>query len=171
MGVKSLGIPGAFLWALRKRLPAPLTIWFRSMVIDLHKIAHDFRASFDKQKALGILPQHMMDFPSACCAVTSELLGDYLNSIPGGPEAETVNANRNGKSHMWLVVDSLIVDLTADQFPDGRPAVYVGPEDSWYASWEVDIRGKASHGGTATSSDERAVLERFIEHAGLPTFD
>lgn len=78
--------------------------------------------------------------------MTSELLGDYLNSIPGGPEAETVNANRNGKSHMWLVVDSLIVDLTADQFPDGRPAVYVGPEDSWYASWEVDIRGKASHG-------------------------
>lgn len=141
------------------------------MVIDLHKIAHDFRASLDTQKALGILPQHMMDFPRACCGATSELLGDYLNSIPDGPEAETVNANRNGKSHMWLVVDSLIVDLTADQFLDGRPAVYVGPEDSWYASWEVDLRGKASHGDTPTSPDERAVLERFIEHAGLPTFD
>lgn len=143
----------------------------RSMLIELHKIAHDFRASIEEQKVLGILPQHMADFPDACCAVTSELLGDYFNSIPGGPEAETISAMRDGKSHMWLAVNSLIVDLTADQFPDGREAVYVGPEDAWYASWEVDLRGKASHGGTPTSYDERAVLDRFIEHAGLPTFD
>lgn len=31
---------------------------------------------------------------------------------------------------MWLVVDSLIVDLTADQFPDGHQAVYIGLEGS-----------------------------------------
>lgn len=142
-----------------------------NMVIDVHNIAHDFRASIEEQKALGILPRHMAGFPHACCAVTSELLGDYLNSIPGGLEAETVSAMRDGKPHMWFVVNSLIVDLTADQFPDGRSAVYVGPEDAWYAGWEVDLRGKASHGGTCTSNDERAVLERFIEHAGLPTFD
>lgn len=100
--------------------------------------------------------------------MTSELLGDYLNSIPGGPEADTVNANRNGKPHMWLVVDSLIVDLTADQFPDGRQAVYVGPEDSWYASWEVDLRGKASHGERPHHRSSERCLNGSSSTRGCP---
>ncbi|WP_095149055.1 hypothetical protein [Pseudomonas sp. Irchel s3a18] len=139
-------------------------------MIELLKIAHAFRASLEAQRDLGLLPQHMSNFPRACCGVTSELLGHYLNSKPSGSEAESVSALRDGTPHIWLVVDSLVVDLTADQFP-GRPAVYVGPWDDWYRSWEVDLRGKAQHCTTPTSYDEQAVLARIIEQTGLPSFD
>lgn len=137
---------------------------------ELLHLAHAFRASLELQRDTELLPRHMADFPRACCGVTSELLGDYLNCNPRGPEAESVSGQRNGASHIWLVVDSLIVDLTGDQFP-GRPAVYVGPPDDWYQSWEINLRGKAQHWPTSTSSDEQAVLTRFLNEAGLPHFD
>ncbi|WP_250548180.1 hypothetical protein [Pseudomonas hormoni] len=137
---------------------------------DLIQLAHNFRASLELQRNLGLLPRHMADFPRGCCGVTSELLGDYLNSYPSGPEAESVSAYRDGKSHIWLLISSLVVDLTGDQFPD-RPAVYVGPVDNWYQSWEVDLRGKAQHCHTPTSHEEHAVLARFLDEFGLPSFD
>jgi hypothetical protein len=81
-----------------------------------------------------------------------------------------VSGQRKGASHIWLVADSLIVDLTGDQFP-GRPAVYVRPPNDWYQSWEINLRGKAQHCQTPTSSDEQAVLSRFLNESGLPHFD
>ncbi|RYE43777.1 MAG: hypothetical protein EOP21_07485 [Hyphomicrobiales bacterium] len=38
--------------------------------------------------------------------------------------------------HAWCVVDGVAVDLTGNQFDEGRPAVFVGSAwDPWLATW------------------------------------
>ena len=40
-------------------------------------------------------------------------------------------------SHGWLVCGSLIVDITADQFPDAPAAVIVARDSVWHAQFTV----------------------------------
>ncbi len=57
-------------------------------------------------------------FPIGNCGIASLLLKEKL----GG---EIVRGKYREQRHTFLVVDSIIVDITADQF--GGPKVYVGP--------------------------------------------
>lgn len=47
---------------------------------------------------------------------------------------------RDGNSHAWLRREDLIVDITADQFPDQHQPVIVERRSRWHASFRVDRR-------------------------------
>ncbi|MFG0337706.1 hypothetical protein ACF8FF_07210 [Pseudomonas sp. zjy_13] len=136
--------------------------------MDLLSVARSFREALDAQKRDGVLPPHMQKFPTCCCGVISELLGEYLAAA--GVSSTYVVGKNQIASHAWLEVDDLVVDLTADQF-EGRPPVFVGLKDDWYFDWAEDSRRVArllpngSH-----CSENKAVLREVLRRSQLPDY-
>ena len=57
-------------------------------------------------------------FPVGCCEGASLFLGKVLHDLFPKSIIEYVKGySRDGEMHFWLLVDGLIFDLTADQFP------------------------------------------------------
>ncbi|MBK1688899.1 hypothetical protein CKO37_15505 [Rubrivivax gelatinosus] len=86
-------------------------------------LAIAFRAAIetaDRQQ----LTRDFRDFPGGACGDTSLLLGQYLLDRGCGP-FRYVEGRRGDHHHSWLQQGSLVVDITADQFPDCDEAVIV----------------------------------------------
>lgn len=132
----------------------------------IERVAQAFRASLEDQQQRGVLPGQMERFPAGCCGVVSDLLGEYLNQTQG-LALDYVWGQRGEASHAWLEGEGLVIDITGDQFP-GRPAVFIGPKDAWYRSWEEELRHLAVHEATFTYADEIAVLQEILRASGLP---
>lgn len=63
-------------------------------------------------------------FPTGCCKSTSWMLGHHLKLLGVGEEIRYSWGRRGEATHGWLVVDVMIVDVTADQFDDeDRPVI------------------------------------------------
>lgn len=43
---------------------------------------------------------------------------------------------RGGDTHAWLEVNGRILDITADQFGEGCPAVWVPPDRRWHDAFK-----------------------------------
>lgn len=131
-----------------------------------------FRLGIDELAAEGNLPGALTGFPHGCCGVTSTILGVYLNALYG-LAIEQVLADRDGKSHAWLEISGLAIDVTGDQF-EGRPPVFFGERDAWFASWEEDrdLRDVATLAlGQPTYAEEIDALQQVIQRSGLSKID
>lgn len=138
--------------------------------IDYIRVVHAFRNELEQLKDLGKLPAHMQSFPSSCCGVVSEILGDYLNSQLE-LQVEYVCGEKDGGTHAWLELEGVLIDITSDQF-EGRTRVYIGANDDWYSAWAVASRQPAIHHPSAvTYREEREVLRWVLNGAGLPDPD
>lgn len=125
------------------------------------EIVGRFRDAIDEIVETGGAPDHMQGFPRACCGSTSEMLGEYLNSLEIG-EFQYVRADRRGASHAWVEYEGIVIDITSDQF-QGRPRVYVGAADVWYRGWKVDTKHLAEHCPAAmVSSSEHEFYEKIM---------
>jgi len=74
------------------------------------------------------------DFPHGACGNASDILGQLLEEI-GISDVQYVSGMRNEKSHGWLEVRGLIVDITSDQFEDGLGPVYVGEASAFHETF------------------------------------
>lgn len=87
-----------------------------------------------------LLALNLQRFPHGACGDTSRLFGAYLKEV--GIEGFSYVIGYRGNvhehtegSHAWLQRGNLIVDLTADQFPDA-PVGFVAEENSsWHAAF------------------------------------
>lgn len=70
------------------------------------------------------------NFPDGCCGDTCHLFAKYL--ISKGYEVNYVWGWKGKQSHAWLELNDLIIDLTADQFPDVNEVVVVTYDKSWH---------------------------------------
>ncbi|MDP8973182.1 MAG: hypothetical protein M3N45_08390, partial [Actinomycetota bacterium] len=67
---------------------------------------------------------YLKTFPRVCCKPASLVLGKYLVDEFDCQPIEFVSAqgwDHNGglyRSHFWLEHESLIIDITADQYPE-----------------------------------------------------
>lgn len=107
----------------------------------LRSVAFAFREACEAIHLQNRMPFNMTSFPRGCCGNSSEILGDYLISR-GLASAEYVNAQMGQKSHAWIEVGLLVIDVTGDQFA-GRPSVYVDVADAWIRKWSIDGRREA----------------------------
>lgn len=129
----------------------------------LNQLVCRYRTAVENVMKTAWVPEHLRDFPHGCCGTISELLGEHLNSLDI-VEFYYVCGNKDGGSHAWLEVYGLVVDITADQF-EGRPAVYVGVKDAWYAEWEEDTKHLAIHESSAFFyRDESQFFDDVLEH-------
>lgn len=82
-------------------------------------------------------------FPNAACGDATYLLGAYLKDL--GIEGfryvcgkKGSHANNTWFTHAWLQKESLIIDITADQFADVSTAVIVSKSSAWHASFKTE---------------------------------
>ena len=83
-------------------------------------------------------------FPSGSCEVSSVILGLYLRekyavnvvqSVGKRPSPECEYSENN---HVWLTVnETIVVDITADQFDDCLAKVFVGRDSAFHDTFEV----------------------------------
>jgi hypothetical protein len=109
------------------------------------------------------LPSCMSCFPRGACLDSSLLLGAYLvdNGITGFKRVSGTRGtatNNSQKTHAWLVRNALIVDITADQFPDGPASVIVSESSVWHNSFEVDECGPSDFRETSTCGPDYLAL-------------
>lgn len=81
-------------------------------------------------------------FPRGACGDTSLVLGQVLEDegFPGFMYICGKKYKDDGRetSHAWLQNGQLIVDITADQFPDVHQPVIVTIDSEWHRKWEPE---------------------------------
>jgi hypothetical protein len=89
-------------------------------------------------------PQFWSQFPRGACGDASLILGAVLDdSAHTGFEyicGVVDNSDGTSPSHAWLQRGDLIVDITADQFPDVADSVIVSTDSWWHRKWRVSQR-------------------------------
>jgi hypothetical protein len=98
--------------------------------------------SADRKKlAIGL-----QNFPRGACSDSALLLGTYLTDQHLG-EFSLVTGRKypdgNLRTHGWLSGEGLIVDITADQFPEIKDPVIVVVDSPWHDEWAGKIEGRA----------------------------
>ena len=88
------------------------------------------------------LKQKFSAFPKNCCGHASVLLVLYLKDLGVKRVYRVFNGKHIQdvkKSHAWVEVGEIIVDITADQFPD-NPPVIVTDNRKWHACFDGEQR-------------------------------
>ena len=77
------------------------------------------------------------DFPLGCCQDASLMLALYLHR-KGFGVAELVSGSKGRNSHAWLELDGLIIDITADQFKEGKEKVIISKKSEFHNAFKND---------------------------------
>jgi len=103
---------------------------------NLTRLANAFRNAFeiaDLSQSPGFLP----NFPSGCCSWASLFIGHYLRSECSISPQRIISARHtNGGQHEWLILNGIIIDITADQFDDAPSPVIVETNSEWHARFQ-----------------------------------
>lgn len=101
-----------------------------------------FRAAIERceRKRLTIC---MQNFPSGSCGDATPLLGTHFIEKGLGTFMCALGSRSDGsphghQSHAWLEADDLMVDITADQFPEIDQRVIVTRHSDWHAAFKRD---------------------------------
>lgn len=110
---------------------------------ELTRAAAAFRAAIEQTPAAK-LPIGLQAFPTGACGDTTDLLGYYLKSQGFGTfdyvSSEGWDDDGEWYSHAWLRQGSVIVDITADQFPGKAPVIVTDA-----SPWHDGLEGKVLH--------------------------
>lgn len=114
-------------------------------LIELKRIAKSFRAAIESIPANN-RPDGLNTFPTGSCGDATLLLGAYLSDIKvsgfeyilGERGFQTENSYM---SHAWLQNGQLIIDITADQFPEVIESVIVCENSSWHRTFDAESLG------------------------------
>jgi hypothetical protein len=80
----------------------------------------------------------LAEFPKGSCGDTCELLGQFLaDSGLGDWQYCSGQRDEPFHTHAWLEQDGLILDITADQFPDVDEPVLLTQDPSWHARFHL----------------------------------
>lgn len=123
---------------------------------DLEKI----RAAFECMDRSN-LPITFQEFPRGACGDTCEVLAEILQELGYGSSRYVAGCRENGNSHAWLEWNSIIIDITADQFDEISDPVYMGPSNSFYESFSVQQAHEAGY----SRLDARSKAELAGVHA------
>lgn len=98
----------------------------------LHEAATRFRVAMEAGGFRYITLQH---FPRGSRGEAAELFGEYLRDLGFGDWTYWNGfrpADEPFGSHAWVAQDGILVDVTADQFPDVTDSVIVTSDWSWH---------------------------------------
>lgn len=114
---------------------------------ELEALARRFRRAIEATPKT-MLPIGFESFPTGSCGNTCLVLGKWLkdNGVDGFEYVcgEKMLGEYRSQTHAWLERKGLVVDITADQFGDAMPAVYVGAIYSFYHAFGVESRNHAT---------------------------
>lgn len=119
----------------------------RDELATIEELAQRLRCALESVPRAN-LPLGMRGFPAGACGDAAQLLGAYLTDS-GVHGFVYVCGSRGSKddgtwtSHAWIERASLVVDITADQFPDAPTPVIVSDDSEWHRSFEAEELGPA----------------------------
>ena len=110
---------------------------------------------------------YFKDFPRGCCGDASNLLAKYLKE--NGFKTEYVCGMRGKQSHAWLEYMDLIIDITADQFPEIKDKVIVTKDRTWYSQFDSQSRHEGDFDGLESYNKRRltSIYNNIIKRAFL----
>lgn len=99
-------------------------------------------------------------FPKGSCGDVAVLLGTYLNNLDYGEFQYMLGdygsrEDNTWSSHAWIQSNSLIVDITADQFTEINEKIIVSTASSWHRL----LNGKAQHKADIEIYDQATKLK------------
>jgi hypothetical protein len=103
----------------------------------LRELAGAFRSAIERTDRER-LPCTLQEFPKGSCGDAALLLGTFLKNQGMGP-FQYVCGWRDGYSHAWLEADGIIIDITADFFPDESDPVIVTNRSPWHDAFERKV--------------------------------
>lgn len=96
------------------------------------------------EKCHSLLGRSFENFPSGACGDTTPLLGTYL--IEQGFETFMyASGNKGNTTHAWLQLNSIVIDITADQFPEISEKVIVSENSAWHKTFRGQLRHVADY--------------------------
>ncbi|MGK2873615.1 MAG: hypothetical protein ACSLFL_15385 [Alphaproteobacteria bacterium] len=106
-------------------------------IIWLQERATMFRSAIEQCNRRR-LPNTFSYFPAGSCGDAALLLAKFLEESSFG-QFNYVLGERDERFHAWLERGDLVVDITADQFPDNSRQVIVECHSKWHMSFEREI--------------------------------
>ncbi|MCW6084244.1 transglutaminase domain-containing protein [Clostridium sporogenes] len=105
----------------------------------IRKLATQIRNTITKMK-YDEFPNSsfLLQYPRGCCGDASNLLAKFFSD--NGIECEYVWGMRGEQSHAWLECGDLIVDITADQFPEIKEKILITTNKSWHKKFKGQKR-------------------------------
>ena len=136
----------------------------------LRSLASHFRAAILQGDKCN-LPVDLKDFPRGACGDASILLAKYLQQAGLGGFRYICGwriENERPYSHAWLRQEDVIVDITADQFPEIKESVIVTDNHSWYETFLVEAEGPSDYEelDDRTQAVLAAAYQAILEHLG-----
>lgn len=102
--------------------------------------AFAFSDAFRKRPRDDFAFELLTSFPTACCEYASLLLAWFLVEEQPNIQVELVTGelvtDRQSR-HVWLSIDGLNVDITADQFDVRLPCVLITSLGEWHARYDL----------------------------------
>ncbi|MCM2357045.1 MAG: hypothetical protein NDI77_02770 [Geobacteraceae bacterium] len=109
---------------------------------NMAKLVACFRSAIIKSYPATLPLITLQNFPFGACGDAALLLAKYLQENEYG-DFDYVLGEREGCSHAWLQQESLIIDITADQFEDQKATVIVTEDHSWHSLFNGEIQNIA----------------------------
>jgi hypothetical protein len=110
---------------------------------ELLRLATEFRRAIQQSDNVPErLRSRFQLFPKDMCEFASNLLGRYLTgegfeNVRYVCGSRPVRARYNDQRHAWLEAQGFIIDITADQFPDGIGPIIVTDDRSWHSRFRI----------------------------------
>lgn len=90
------------------------------------------------QDSLGEVLTAFRKFPAGSCGKATAMLCVHLRNTGLGNWAYvmgTQGREAGYRTHAWAALHGVVLDITGSQFP-GRPDIWLGEPDAWFAEWE-----------------------------------
>ena len=136
---------------------------------EIEQFVHRFRCAVvaipHAELPPSIYKSSITSFPRSGVADLTLLLGEFLHRSGYGM-AEYVTGRSQKRSHCWLELDGIIIDIAADSIPDAPARVMVTPNRSWHKQFQENIRHSADIRGydQRTQKQLLAVYEAIAKH-------
>jgi hypothetical protein len=111
-------------------------------IAQIHLIASKVRTLLEAYP-LEKRPIGMQTFPQGACGDSSLILGSILYEM-GFTSIKYICGTRGShddstwRTHAWIRLDDLVIDITADQFEDVSDPVIVTKNSLWHNQFEID---------------------------------
>ncbi|MFY3703176.1 hypothetical protein ACOTD8_06480 [Achromobacter dolens] len=101
----------------------------------LQSLAAQFRTAIEATLSADF-PEGMQTFPCLACGDSALLLARWLKELGLNPTG-IVQGYNGTAGHSWLMVGDIYVDITADQFHDGKEVPYATRSSDWHKQFSA----------------------------------
>lgn len=103
------------------------------------------RNLLEQASKAGIAKNYGHDaFPYGWCGLVCRVLGPWLLIKDPHGKYEYICGMRGEQSHAWIAHNGLIIDITADQFPETNERVIVSSRSLLHDTFKEDFRHESS---------------------------